>query len=228
MAKKATKLASRQTAYLLWFEFLKLAVKSDKKNIRTALLQSGSFYASWDIQKAKEFRTWWKDHGHLFEERYFVRRLQDGEAPLDKEALIVEIPLTQSATKLTKSVSLLISEALSDKRSLSKKHKGKTTATYAVSDQSEPKLAALNDTLFIYRDVYLKNRSLRGMKLLEAINHFYATRTKRVDNKIPSQFLYKKGNEESVRRALRNARRYIQRADKIILNVAKGEFPGRY
>ena len=29
-------------------------------------------------------------------------------------------------------------------------------------------------------------------------------------------------------RALRNMRRYLQRTEKIIMNVAKGQFPGEY
>jgi hypothetical protein len=29
-------------------------------------------------------------------------------------------------------------------------------------------------------------------------------------------------------RAMRNLRRYIQKAEKVVLNVARGEFPGKY
>lgn len=226
--KKPTKLASRQTAYVLWFEFLKLALKSQKKIVKSALFVSEPFYRPWNMKSAKDFRSWWKDHGYLFEEKYFVRPLRNGEAPLDKEALIVEIPLSQSSTILTQKVKQLILDALEQKGKSEKKKKGKSTATYVLSEQSEPKLYALRETLTVYRDIYLKDPSLKGIRLLEAINLFYSSRKKKASARVPTPFLFDRRNEESVLRASRNARRYIQRAEKILLNVARGKFPGDY
>jgi len=64
--------------------------------VQEALKRSASFYAPWgDVTKMK-FDNWWKENGHLFEDKYVVRRLTAGEIPIDPQALIVEIPLTQS------------------------------------------------------------------------------------------------------------------------------------
>ena len=35
-------------------------------------------------------------------------------------------------------------------------------------------------------------------------------------------------NDEDKIRAMRNLRRYIQKAEQVVLNVARGQFPGEY
>jgi hypothetical protein len=77
--------------------------------------------------------------------------------------------------------------------------------------------------LNVYR-VYLQNKNLRGSKLLEKIHAYYLGRKRK--SKIPAHLDFSRLGDSIT--AQRNMRRYIARAKHITLNVAKGEFPGKY
>lgn len=219
------KLAAQKRAYRLWFEYLRVARQSTKKEIKSALIAFSGAYRDWHMDEAKDFNSWWKEHSHLFEEKYFIRSLHAGEIPSDPEALILEIPLTQSPTILTKTVKTFIQEAFSARETQERKSKKKATAHYKLTKDSEPKLDAVREMLSIYRDVYLKNPSSKGRQLLDHVHHYYKSR-KNQYKKIPMPFQHQGGDDEQ--RALRNLNRYIHKAEKIVLNVARGEFPGKY
>lgn len=219
------KLSAQKRAYRLWFEYLRVAHQSSKKEIKSALMAYSGAYRDWDMDKAKDFNSWWKEHSHLFEEKYIIRSLEVGEMPADLAALILEIPLTQSPTILTRKVKVFIQEAYAQKAKNNKKSKTKATAQYKLTEGSEPKFDAIREMLSIYRDVYLKNRDLKGSKLLEKVHQYYRSR-KNQYKKIPMPFQHQGRDDEQ--RALRNLNRYIHKAEKIVLNVARGEFPGKY
>ncbi len=219
------KLAAQKRAFRLWFEYLRVARQSAKKEVKSALTAYSGAYRDWNMEEATKFDSWWKSHSHLFEERYFIRSLGIGEAPLDTDALILEIPLTQSPTILTRKVRALIQEAYSLKVKQDKKSKTKATAQYKLTEGVEPKFDAIREMLSIYRDVYLKNPTLKGRKLLDKVHLYYKAR-KNQYKEIPMAFKHQGGDDEQ--RALRNLNRYIHKAEKIVLNVARGEFPGKY
>lgn len=219
------KLTAHKRAFRLWFEYLRVARQSSKKEIKSALMAYSGAYRDWDMDKATDFNSWWKEHSHLFEEKYFIRSLEVGEVPSDPEALILEIPLTQSPTILTRKVKALIQEAYSLKVKQDKKSKTKATAKYKLTEGVEPKFDAIREMLSIYRDVYVKNPNLKGRKLLDKLHEYYRSRKNQYKN-IPMAFKHQGGDDEQ--RALRNLNRYIHKAEKIVLNVARGEFPGKY
>lgn len=224
-----TKLSARREAFRLWFEYLKIARSSNEQKIKSALVVSKPYYAPWQMDSATRFDAWWKSHGLLFEEKYVVRRLDLGELPQDKNALIVEIPLTQSPTILTKKVKALIQSAFEDRTKEKRKKKGEVTADYKMSEGAEPKLLAVREMLTVYRDVYLKNKQLKGRKLLDAVHRYYQGRKQERHRAIPLPLMLGKDRgDDDVARALRNLNRYIQKAEKIVLNVARGQFPGKY
>ena len=225
--KKATLLAARREAFRLWFEYLKLARESQSANFRKALEVSKVFYEPWGDIKNIKFDDWWKSHGHLFEEKYIVRELAAGEMPKDPDALILEIPLTLSPTELLNKVKPIIQRASEAKDKANKKAKKAPSATYRLSIGSEPKLDAVREMLTVYRDVYLKHPNIRGEALLDATHKFYLGRKAKRWAKIPMALNVRPLQEDKVR-AMRNLRRYIQKAEQIMLNVAKGEFPGEY
>jgi hypothetical protein len=214
----------RREAYRLWFEYLRVARNSTLTRVREALKQSAPFYAPWgDISNVK-FDQWWKEKGYLFEDKYVVRRLTARETPSNPESLIVEIPLSRSPTMLLKDVKTLIQEAFAKQAREFKKSKKVPTSVYRLTDGAEPKLLAVREMLTVYRDVYLKNRELRGTDLLEKVHALYLARKRRAN--VPTPLLYDKYGDKSV--AMRNMRRYITKAERVMLNVANGEFPGRY
>jgi hypothetical protein len=224
-----TALPYKREVYRLWFEYLRVASKSSKRNVQDALKRSKVFYAAWGDVSDVKFNEWWKDKGHVFEDKYVVRQLRHGENPNDPTSLVVEIPLTQSPTKLTGRVKAIIQDAWSARERHTRKSKRRPTSQYQLSADAEPKLRAVREMLTVYRDGYLrnKNRNMRGSDLLEEVHRLYLGRKNKSWAKVPSPLLYdRKYGDNSV--ALRNLRRYMQKAERIVLNVANGEFPGRY
>lgn len=227
MEKKSAEpnLAAKWTSYRLWFEFLKIAWASSDPKVKAALVVSQPFYGPWEMEKADKFNPWWKTHSHLFEEKFVVRALGPGESPADPAALVIEVPLTQSPTILTRRVKAIIQAAYEAQEKKSRKTKQKPTAHYKLTEGSEPKLDAVREMLSVYRDVYLKNRRLRGEALLNATHRYYLGRKNKKWSKVPTPLLAGDGDKV---RAMRNLRRYIQKAEKVVLNVARGQFPGKY
>ena len=224
--KPKANLADRKEAFRLWFEYLKIARLSKDAKIKSALVVSEPYYRPWEMDTADKFDPWWKTHLHLFEEKYFVREFTAGEAPLDPDALLVEIPLTQSPTILTKKVKAIIQAAFEARERTERKGKKKPTAYYRLTEGSEPKFDAVREMLSVYRDVHLKNPKLKGEKLLAATHQYYLGRKNKRWAKVPMALMY--NHEDEKVRAMRNLRRYIQKAEQVVLNVARGQFPGEY
>jgi hypothetical protein len=216
-------LSYRLGAFALWFEYLRVAQASTDPKVIEALKSSADFYAPWGDVKEANFNVWWKTHGHLFEDRQ-PRQLLDGQVP-DPNALLIEVPLNQSPTELTKKVKAIIQEAFDAQGPRKTKGKKHAMSEYHLTEGAEPKVTAVREMLTVYLDVYLKNKKLRGKALLNKVHEHYKSRKQVRFRKIP-------GSLDPVRddfeRTQRNLRRYIQNAEQVVLNVAKGEFPGDY
>jgi hypothetical protein len=223
-----TKLTARRENYRLWFEYLRLAKKSTNKKVIEALKRSAAFYEPWGDVESEKFDAWWKRAGHLFEERYAVRKLGLNEQPIDPNSLVVEIPLNQSPTKLARLVKPIIEEAWAEQNK-ERKRKNKTvaSASYHLTVGAEPKLRTIRDMLTVYGNVYLKNPHLQGRELLEAIDTYYKKRKQKRFAKVPMALVLP-GTNTDIDTPMRNLRRYITKAENIVLNVANGEFPGKY
>lgn len=222
---KATLIAKKE-AYRLWFEYLKVALHSPDKKVQAALVVSQPYYRPWHMTAAPKFDHWWSEYQSLFDEKYTVRELAHGEKAKDPNALLLEVPLTQSPTILTRKVKAIIQAAYEQHEKSERKSKKKATAYYHLTVGAEPKLDAVREMLSIYRDVYLKNPKLRGEKLLDAVHKYYTSRKNKKWAKIPMAFQHQGGDDKE--RAMRNLRRYIQKAEKVVLNAARGQFPGDY
>jgi hypothetical protein len=216
----------RREAYRLWFEYLKVARSSSLTAVREALKKSTMFYEPWGDISTIKFDRWWKERGYLFEDKYIVRRLTAGQPPSNPESLIVEIPLSRSPTMLMKDVKLLVEQAFVEQARASKKSKKAPTSSYRLTDGAEPKLLAVREMLTVYRDIYLKHKELRGADLLDEIHRFYRGRKNKRWAKVPIPLLPDADGDKV--RAMRNMRRYITKAERVMLNVANGEFPGTY
>jgi hypothetical protein len=213
---------------ILRFEFLKLARDSTDPEIKQEFDANKKFYADWEIEKAGRFDRWWKDHRHLFEERYSVRELKRGEDPNDPDSIVVEIPLRKSTVEILSDVEKLIESALEKQNRKSRKIKTKSSARFSLTEGTEPKWEAISNMLSFYRRVYLKNPKLRKKDLrVKAEEYFKNRQGKKGTGKVPDAFFLRL-NEGSQDRVERNMRRYLLRTRTIILNVAKGEFPGKY
>ena len=218
-----SRLPYRKEAYRLWFEYLRIARRSKDQKVRTALERSARFYEPWGNIENVKFDQWWRGNEHLFEEKSSVRRLSRGQKPADPTALIIEVPFTQTKAKLFAQVRELIRNAYPTQTP--RKGRFRPVSQYRLSAGAEPRLMALREMLNVYREVYLKNKDLRGQELLDKVHAYYRGRKRK--QQVPSLLLVAKLDEDNSR-ALRNMRRYISKAERVMLNVVRGEFPGRY
>jgi hypothetical protein len=224
--KDPASLAYRREHYRLWFEYLRLARLSSDKAVRRALEQSRAYYELWGSDTTIKFDTWWKTHAALFADKHQIRVLRPGEDRSDQDALVLEIPLTRSATAIIKQIRPLLEDAVAAHAKSARKDKRQPTASYRLTAGAEPKVIAIRESLTIYREVCLKNPGLKGHKLLDAVHAYYLSRKGARKAKVPLPLQY--ANELDRIRAMRNLNRYIHRAKRIMLNVAKGDFPGRH
>ncbi len=227
MAKKQIIKTDRREGFRLWFEFLKVALRSNDVEIRDAIKKNAIFYDSWDMDKADKFDDWWADHHYLFREKLEVKEIKPGDTPSSETSIVVEIPLISSTSTLTAKVKKIIEAAYERQDKLNKKIRKIKTSQFHITPNSEPKFTAIRHSLNIYRDVYLTNSQLKGMKLLDAAYEYYKNRKSKAWREPPDpiKFNSKHANEDN---ALRNLNRYIQRGKRITINVASGEFPGKY
>ena len=122
---------------------------------------------------------------------------------------------------------LIIQIAFNRQASKSKNSKKKASARYRLTEGAEPKLIAVREMLSIYRDIHLKNPTLKDKKLLTTIHNYYKSRIQKRWQKILMSLQVDTYQEDEMR-ALRNMRRYLQRARTIVMNVVKGNFLGEY
>ncbi len=153
--------------YRIWFEFYKISLQSTKPTILKNLKQSDEFYSSWVDVERTTFNDWWDSHKHLFEEQS-VSILDSQSSRIYSDSLILEVPINQSTTVLLKKIRQLIDEQQKIRNRQKKKYRV-ITSQFQMSDRTEPKLTILKDVLNVYRDVYLKDPSLRGKSLLNEV-----------------------------------------------------------
>ena len=213
--------------YRIWFEFYKISLQSTNPTILKNLKQSNEFYSSWGDVERTTFNDWWDSHKHLFEEQS-VSILDSQSYRNYSESLILEVPINQSTTVLLKKIRQLIDEQQKIRNRQKKKYRV-ITSQFQMSDRSEPKLMILKDVLNVYRDVYLKDPSLRGKTLLKKVYGYYSGRKRKDHQQLPKTIDdMGSSNENDIKRVTRNLRRWIQWGVTITVNVSRGEFPGKY
>jgi len=209
---------SNKQFYRLWFEFLKLGLTRSKFTKKEK-----DFYRDWgDVLSYKNFDEWWKSKGHLFGDI----RVEKGYSH-SEDSLNLKVPLTQPITTSISQIRELIEGEIDDRYGYKLTPQERTNnikiphKKYPISGQ--PKYDTLQDTLVIYRDVWIeKGHSKKGQELLDDCIKFFKGR--KVNKRIPD-FLRE---QEDNLNTLKNLRRTIERGEDIIKNVKSGVFPGKY
>lgn len=206
----------------IWFEFYKLALNNQK--LSKEIESSKDYYKAWGDIKNITFDKWWNDHKVLFDE---VTIREVTEIDNDPSAIFIKVPLALPVTDLVNRFKNLIEHKQSKVRQTKTKTKAVPVKQYSFTLGTEFRAQRNNDVLLIYRDVYLKNGSPAiNNKFIEKIKTFYESRRSKKYNKLPivfAQFDPKDHNDTIIR----NCRRYIKDAEKLMLAAAKGDFPGR-
>ncbi len=206
----------------LWLEYYKLSLNDNK--FKTYIDQSKDYYADWGDVRDIKFDTWWKDHKKLFDE---VSIREVDQIDNDKSSVYLKVPLGLPITDLTKRFVEIITEKQTKIRKTETKTKGVSVAKYSMTIGTEFRAERNNHALLIYRDVFLKNGSPPiNTAFLLKVKTFYETRRATKFNKMPVSFanLDPKDENEGI---VRNCRRYIKDAQRLMKAAAKGDFPGR-
>ena len=220
-------LVLKKEFYRIWFEFYKISLNSSDPVVRRNVENSRLFYSKWGDVKNSLFNDWWKLRESLFKDED-VQVLDDTSKRRYSDSLILEVPINKSTSELLKKIKLLIDDEQKT-RNRPKKNKVVVTTQFKPTDRTEPKLVILKDVLSVYRDVHLKDSSLRGKKLLQSVHDYYMGRKRTDYRRIPNSINHFGSSKKSeLDRVTRNLRRWIQWGDTITLNVSKGEFPGKY
>ena len=206
----------------IWFEFYKLSLHDDrfKKHIEI----SKHYYADWGNIRDIKFDNWWKDHKQLFDE-VTIREID--QIDNDKSAIYLKIPLLLPITDLAKRFVEIVTDKQSKIRKSNTKSKAVSSSKYSLTAGTEFRAERNNHALMIYRDVFLQNnRPPINTKFISKIKAFYEGRKAIKFKKMPVNFANFDPNDEN-ELIVRNCRRYIRDAEKLMLAAAQGDFPGK-
>ena len=104
----------KDSPFYWWFKFLQLNhdyLETEKKNGKGAC---SALYKDFGKVSDKDFKTWWREHAHLFAEAPTEFRLQIAKSPSElapfnsKEAINIVVPLNWSRKSLKKHFAVLI------------------------------------------------------------------------------------------------------------------------
>ena len=223
MKSRAPIIADKEI-FRLWYEFYRLALDSTDKSIQQALKKSAKHYADWNASERLHFDDWWVKHRSLFLDENIVRVTEKDEEQRS-DNLYITVPRSKSYGDILKELKTLI-----DKEVLSKKrrripvpHRFSPTEIQGIKGESIRVLLDLQKHVFSQTD-------LKGVALTTRVREYLGNeRYKRKSNKIPDAFLITNSSvDDHAEQTDRNVRRYRQKAKRLMLNVAKGEFPGKY
>lgn len=212
--------------FRLWYEFYRLALASSDADIQKALKKSQKFYSEWDGSENLHFDDWWRSHRSLFHDDKIVRL-----SPLDElrtnDNIYVTVPRDKSYGDIIEEFKSLIEKELPSKmkgRKLPPAHRYAPTEIQGVKRDSLRMMFDLQKHIF-------SQAELKGVALRERVLKFFSSeRYKKKRNIIPMSFAIDSSNRNNdhAAEADRNIRRYRQKAHKLLLNVATGQFPGKY
>lgn len=211
----------RRELYRLWFEFLQRALAS-------GLPIDVGYYAQWLPLEGLTFNQWWAGF-RVKLSTPTVSVLEPGKA-VPNDSLTVSVPSGANKAVALKQIKLILDAQLSTKV----RH---SYGEFAPTDNSNIKYAAFRLMLHCY-DSELKTDS-KGRKASRAdrvnrvidryrVNELRFGDSKRRIDKTPKALDTSKAIGVGTDDVLRNYYRSVQKAKRIINNVAKGEFPGKY
>ena len=211
--------------YLIWYEFYRFALQSTDKTVVSKLKKSKKFYKDWGADPELHFDDWWKSHSHLFEKVDVPIRVLTSGTRVPKGDVVLAIPPSSNLTDALKQVRALLKEAgVGGEGAQGTSHQFQPTEIQGL------KRDALGVMVDLQKNVFYDPK-LKGAVLRERVHQFFSgERYKKKDNKIPFSFVVGSSwdKTEHADAADRNIRRYRQKIKQLILNVAGGEFPGKY
>jgi hypothetical protein len=213
-------LIANKELFRIWFEFYKLALVSDDKQVRLALRKSKAFYSDWGTDSEVHFDDWWSTHNHLFVDEGIVR-LINSAADMDNDHLYLAVPKTRSLNVAVNEIRVLLDKEFQASRS---KRAHMPMHRFAPTEIQGFKRDTMRLHLDLMKNVF-NDPALKGKALYERTRKYLESeRYKKRKNSL-SVFAGLVNDDED---AKRNVRRYKMRCNRLLLNVASGVFPGKY
>ena len=217
----------------LWFEFLKLAHKSNDPLVIANLKKSKSFYAPWDDYLNTSFTRWWTTHRHLFRNVTSLRKMNVADA-VDESALYVVIPYTYAPTTVAKILQRMYEEELG-RRTLSKKKVKKVYGGDFALTKEDFQVSQFAYYHRFAKDVYLPlNASGEKVTTKQYVD---LAKKSFVKQKLVTSWKEKelarrkvpfKDSSDLYANHSKRARDFVHIVTNILKNVSTGEFPGDY
>jgi hypothetical protein len=224
--KSETPIIADKELFRLWYEFYRLALLSPDAEIQKALKKSRKFYADWEVQVDLHFDDWWQTHRALFHDTNRVS-VTAPDAIRTDDNFYVTVPRGKAYGDILAEFKSLIEQELPTK---AKGRKTPPPHRFAPTEIQGVKRDSLQMKLDMQKHIFSKT-DLKGSALTNRVQKFFASeRYKRKKNSVPMSFVIDPSNrsKDHTDEANRNVRRYRQKAKKLMLNVASGQFPGKY
>jgi len=209
-----------------WFEFIRLAHES-KDPIVVNALRNNDIYGKWGDYRSVKFNSWWSSHSSLFKNEQVLSIPLVGEI-VDSEFFYVKIPFTYAPTSVGKIVADIYDRELSKRVQRTKKSRKIYQGDFKLTS-SEYQVAHFYYYLVFTRDVYLplmnSDSKNKNQDFLQKSKEVFGKLKKKSTLKREIPFTNKNASNDS---DLRLVRRYRQYAEKLLRNVAQGDFPGDY
>jgi hypothetical protein len=208
--------------YRLWFEFLKRAYQDDGVSV------NANFYRDWGDVLNTKASDWWEEHWiDLFAEKESTAKiLSDDEVSITSHPakLYLEVPINKPLTNVVNEVKELIKPSFEKVKS-GRKRVYPSTANFQVTLGAEIDIDSFRMMLRCY---HIKKQGIRTKDIPNKVRERIfkiQERQRREGRREATAGIFASDDNESLNRSVQ---RYIQRANRIIKNVARGEFPGSY
>ncbi len=218
-------LIADKEVYRIWYEFYRFALQSTDKTVVSKLKKSKKLYKDWGADIDLHFDDWWKEHSCLFEKVEVPIKVLASGSRVPRGDVVLAIPASSNLTDALKQVRALLQEA-----GVGGGEAKGLTHPFQPTEIQGLKRDALGVMVDLQKNVFCDPK-LKGAVLRERVHKFFnSERYKKKENKIPFSFVVGSSwdKTEHSEAADRNIRRYRQKIKKLILNVAAGEFPGKY
>lgn len=211
----------RKELYRLWFEFLKRAVAEGGPI-------NDVYYAEWLPIESLSFDQWWK----VFRPKltYPEARVVESAAPCADGDFLISVPRDANKVAVLKQIRSILDAELSG----NVRH---TYGRYVPTANSNIKYASFRLMLHCYdaeqakdskgRKISRTDRVLKVVDRYKKIEQKYSVGRRRID-KLPKSLNTDRTVGVGTDDIVRNYYRSVQRARRIIANVASGKFPGKY
>ena len=196
--------------YRIWFDYLKTCLNDESLSKKV----DRKFYKDWHLTsvKTQKFDTWYKTHEHLFTDITTTMKISSGTK--SSNSILLEIPVNYSITKVQREVGKVLENKLN-----------KRLSKFTITSNRPLVLPPLDYFLYAW-ELKHSDKKLKLEEIWEKVKKKIDQRQGKVSKLV--------GKGKLRRRALASGNkaiiisRNINKAQKILENVCKGQFTGNY